>query len=76
LTTREGFASTCRFSSTEYPANNRLIINRTHDGGKTFEPLTKGQPQEHAYDLVYWHALDIDDSAEVLASGSTRDRCG
>lgn len=54
-----------------YPANGRVVVNRTHDGGKTFETLTKGLPQEHAYDLVYRHALDIDDSGEVLAFGST-----
>ena len=54
-----------------YPANGHVVVNRTHDGGKTFETLAKGLPQEHAYDLVYRHALDIDDSGEVLAFGST-----
>jgi hypothetical protein len=54
-----------------YPANGRVVVNRTHDGGKTFETLTAGLPQEHAYDLVYRHALDIDDSGDVLAFGST-----
>ena len=54
-----------------FPANGRLVVNRTHDGGRTFESLTSGLPQEHAYDLVYRHALDIDGSGEVLAFGST-----
>ena len=30
-----------------YPADGRLVVNRTHDGGKTFETQTKGLPQEH-----------------------------
>jgi len=54
-----------------YPADGRVVVNRTRDGGKTFETLANGLPQEHAYDLVYRHALDIDDSGEVLAFGST-----
>jgi hypothetical protein len=54
-----------------YPAHGRVVVNRTHDGGKTFQTLTRGLPQEHAYDLVYRHALDIDDSGEALAFGST-----
>jgi len=54
-----------------YPSEGRVVVNRTRDGGKTFETLTNGLPQEHAYDLVYRHALDIDDTGEVLAFGST-----
>ena len=54
-----------------YPSDGRVVVNRTRDGGKTFETLTAGLPQQHAYDLVYRHALDIDESGEVLAFGST-----
>ena len=54
-----------------YPADGHVIVNRTRDGGKTFQTLTSGLPQQHAYDLVYRHALDIDESGEVLAFGST-----
>lgn len=43
----------------------------TRDGGKTFETLTRGLPQEHAYDLVFRHALDVDESGDRLAFGST-----
>ena len=28
-------------------------------------------PQQHAYDLVYRHALDVDESGSSLAFGST-----
>jgi photosystem II stability/assembly factor-like uncharacterized protein len=54
-----------------YPMDGRVVVNRTRDGGKTFETLTKGLPQEHAYDLVFRHALDIDETGERLAFGST-----
>jgi hypothetical protein len=54
-----------------YPSEGRVVVNRTHDGGKTFQTLTRGLPQEHAYDLVYRHALDIDETGDRLAFGST-----
>jgi hypothetical protein len=54
-----------------YPVNGRLLVTRTRDGGKSFEPLANGLPQQHAYDLVYRHGLDIDDSGDRLAFGST-----
>ncbi|MEZ5365678.1 MAG: hypothetical protein R2748_25950 [Bryobacterales bacterium] len=54
-----------------YPADGRVVVTRTRDGGKTFETLSKGLPQEHAYDLVFRHALDVDESGERLAFGST-----
>ena len=46
-------------------------MTHTTDGGASFETLTEGLPQEHAYDLVYRHALDIDGSGERLVFGST-----
>ena len=46
-------------------------MTRTRDGGESFDVLTKGLPQEHAYDLVFRHALDVDASGEALAFGST-----
>jgi hypothetical protein len=48
-----------------------LIVTRTRDGGKSFKSLKKGLPQKHAYDLVFRHALAIDDSGDCLAIGST-----
>lgn len=54
-----------------YPVDGKFLVNRTRDGGKTFEPLTNGLPDPPAYDLVYRHALAIDDSGETLAMGST-----
>ena len=53
------------------PAEGQVVVNRTRDGGRTFETLRRGLPQSWAYDLVYRHALDLDASGERLAFGST-----
>ncbi len=53
------------------PRDGRLVVTRTRDGGKSFEVLTKGLPQGHAYDVVYRHALAIDGTGDRLAFGST-----
>lgn len=54
-----------------YPAGGCVVVNRTRDGGRTFDTLTRGLPQQHAYDLVFRHALDVDESGDRLAFGST-----
>jgi photosystem II stability/assembly factor-like uncharacterized protein len=56
---------------TRVPVGGQLVVSRTRDGGKTFEVLRNGLPQEHCYDLVYRHALAIDESGNRLAIGST-----
>ncbi len=53
------------------PVGGRLVLTRTRDGGQSFEILSNGLPQEHAYDVVYRHALDIDPTGNRLAFGST-----
>ena len=53
------------------PVGGKLVVTRTRDGGKSFETLREGLPQDHAYDLVFRHALDIDTSGNRLAFGST-----
>ncbi len=53
------------------PLDGRLVVTRTRDGAKTFEVLTQGLPQEHAYDVVYRHALALDATGNRLAFGST-----
>ena len=54
-----------------YPVDGRFIVNRTRDGGQSFESLGIGLPQRHAYDLVYRHGLDVDETGDRLAMGST-----
>jgi len=53
------------------PRDGRLVVSRTRDGGKSFDVLTKGLPQQHAYDVVYRHALALDEAGDRLAFGST-----
>ena len=54
-----------------YPVDGQVVVARTRDGGRSFQVLREGLPQEHAYDLVYRHALDIDSTGDRLAFGST-----
>jgi hypothetical protein len=53
------------------PVDGRLVVTRTRDGGRSFDVLRKGLPQDHCYDLIFRHALDIDQSGNRLALGST-----
>jgi len=53
------------------PVDGKVVVARTRDGGHTFDQLIEGLPQEHAYDLVFRHALDIDSAGDILAFGST-----
>ncbi len=54
-----------------YPVDGKVIVNRTRDGGKTFESLRNGLPQDNAFDLVYRHAFKVDGTGEELLMGST-----
>ena len=53
------------------PVDGKVVVARTRDGGRSFEVLSKGLPQRHAYDLVWRHALAVDETGELLAFGST-----
>jgi hypothetical protein len=53
------------------PRDGKLVVTRTRDGGNSFDVLTDGLPQSHAYDVVYRHALALSDCGERLALGST-----
>ncbi len=53
------------------PVKGRVVISRTRNAGKTFEVLTRGLPQDHAYDLTFRHCLDVDSTGTQLAFGST-----
>lgn len=54
-----------------FPVGGAMCVTRTRDGGKTFEALRNGLPQEHAYHLVYRHALEVAGDGQTLAMGST-----
>ncbi|MFL5320881.1 MAG: exo-alpha-sialidase [Myxococcaceae bacterium] len=53
------------------PVDAKVVVSRTRDGGKTWEPQRNGLPQEHAYDITLRHALDIDRTGNRLAFGSS-----
>ena len=53
------------------PARGALAVNRTRDGGRSFEALRAGLPQRDCYDLVYRHGLAVDASGGRLLMGST-----
>jgi hypothetical protein len=53
------------------PVEGKLVVTRTRDGGSTFEVLRRDLPQQHAYDLVYRHGLDVDETGDRLVFGTT-----
>jgi hypothetical protein len=53
------------------PVGGAFVVTRTRDGGRTFDVLSDGLPQTHAYHLVYRHGLDVDSTGQRLAIGST-----
>jgi photosystem II stability/assembly factor-like uncharacterized protein len=54
-----------------YPVDGKFLVNRTRDGGRTFEACTEGLPEPPCYDLVYRHALEVDGTGDRLVMGST-----
>ncbi len=46
-----------------------LFVGRTEDGGRSWQQLRRGLPQENCYDVVFRHAFDL--QGETLAFGST-----
>jgi photosystem II stability/assembly factor-like uncharacterized protein len=53
------------------PLGAAMAVTRTTDGGKSFQVLRAGLPQEHCYDLVYRHGLAVDEDGKTLLMAST-----
>jgi hypothetical protein len=53
------------------PVEATLVVNRTRDGGRSFDTLRRGLPQAHCYDLVYRHGLALAADGRTLLMGST-----
>ena len=53
------------------PVDGALVVNRTRDGGRSFDTLRRGLPQQHCYDLVYRHGLALGADGCTLLMGST-----
>ncbi len=54
-----------------YAVDGKMVVNRTDDGGKTFQAFHSGLPQQHAYHLVYRHGLELAPDGQTLAMSST-----
>lgn len=53
------------------PVEGQVVVTRTRDGGRSFDVLRNGLPQKYAFDLTFRHGLDVDETGERLAFGST-----
>ena len=53
------------------PRDGALTLERTRDGGASFETLRSGLPQAHCDDLVHRHGLAVADDGRSLLMGST-----
>jgi hypothetical protein len=53
------------------PPDGALVVNRTRDGGASFETLRRGLPSAHCYDLIYRHGLALAPDGRTLLMGST-----
>jgi photosystem II stability/assembly factor-like uncharacterized protein len=53
------------------PADGRMVVNETRDGGASYTAHGRGLPERDAYHLVYRHALACAPDGECLAMGST-----
>ncbi len=53
------------------PVDARLVVNKTTDGGKNWTAKANGLPAGASYDLIFRHALDIDETGKRLVMGST-----
>ena len=56
---------------TRIPIDGKVVVTRTRDGGKTFDVIRNGFPQDNAYDLIWRHGLAVNDTASWLAMGSS-----
>ncbi|HSB88063.1 MAG TPA: hypothetical protein VLD86_17250, partial [Ilumatobacteraceae bacterium] len=53
------------------PVGGAMVVSRTRDGGRMFDTIETGLPQQDAYHLVYRHCLDVDASGRRLLMAST-----
>ena len=51
------------------PVDGRLVVTRTRDGAASFAALAGGLPTGPSYDLVYRHALAVDEDQRGLGIG-------
>jgi hypothetical protein len=64
-----------RADSHRMAVDGSLFVARTEDGGESWQTFRKGLPQEHAYDLVLRHALDVSPDGQRLCFATTTGNC-
>ncbi len=69
FTSTDGGANWADVSEAEGPARFGFAIAIADDGGKSWQTLRKGLPQQHCYDIVYRHALAA--AGEEVVFGTT-----
>jgi len=52
------------------PVDGKFVVTRTDDAGQTFAVHGEGMP-EPAWDIVFRHGLDVDETGEFLVLGSS-----
>ena len=53
------------------PVDRALAVQRTRDGGRSFDVLREGLPQSDCFELIYRHGLAVADDGSSLLMGST-----
>lgn len=53
---------------TRVPVKKRIIVQRTQNGGKSWDVLSKGFPKEDCYDIVYRHAFALKEKTLIFGS--------
>ncbi|GAB4163573.1 MAG: exo-alpha-sialidase [Planctomycetaceae bacterium] len=53
------------------PVDQQLVVTRTRDGGQSFDILRDGLPQQDCFDIVFRHCLEVDETGERLAMGTS-----
>jgi hypothetical protein len=53
------------------PVEAQFVVARTNDGGRSFDVLRDGLPEGPAYDIVFRHCLEVDETGRRLAMASS-----
>lgn len=59
-----------------FAVDGKMVVNRTDDGGASFQTFSAGLPQQHAYHLVYRHSLELAPDRQPWPCRPPRAACG
>ena len=55
-------------AQTGWAVGTNGLLLMTEDGGESWQELRQGFPQQHSYDVVFRHALDIDGNTLIFGT--------